>query len=177
MQLLVTTHGEPLALAPAVRAEIRALDPMAVITKVSTVEAELGQSMANRRFQALLLAMFAALALLLAAVGIFGLMYQTVARRTHEIGVRMALGAHSADVVRMVLRHGLLLTGAGIVLGVVGALALSRVVRGLLFGVGPADPVSYLVAVLLLGGAALVACWLPARRATRVDPLVALRHE
>jgi len=177
MQLLVATQGDPLALAAAVRAEIRALDSTAPITRVSTVEAELGESMAGRRFQALLLAMFAALALVLAAVGIFGLMYQTVARRTHEIGVRMALGAHSGDVVSMVLRQGLLLTGAGIVLGVLGALALSQTVRGLLFGVAATDPVTYLVAVLLLGGAALVACWLPARRATRVDPLVALRHE
>ena len=177
MQLLVTTDGDPLALAALVRAEIRALDSMAPVTRVSTLEAELGESMAGRRFQALLLAMFAALALVLAAVGIFGLMYQTVARRTHEIGVRMALGAHSGDVVGMVLRQGLLLTGAGIVLGVLGALAVSRAVRGLLFGVGPTDPVSYLVAMLLLGGTALVACWLPAWRATRVDPLVALRHE
>ena len=133
--------------------------------------------MAHRRFQALLLAMFAALALVLAAVGIFGLMYPTVARRTHEIGVRMALGAQSGDVMGMVLRQVLWLAGIGLVLGALGALALSRAVRGLLFGVGPADPMSYLSAVVLLGGAALVACWLPARRATRVDPLVALRHE
>ena len=177
MQLLVATEGEPLAVAAAVRSQIRALDSTAVITKVSTVEAELGESMAARRFQALLLALFAALALVLAAVGIFGLMYQTVARRTHEIGVRMALGAQGGDVMGMVLRQGLLLTGIGVVLGVGGALALSRLVRGLLFGIGPADPVSYVAAVLLLGATALVACWLPARRATRVDPLVALRHE
>jgi putative ABC transport system permease protein len=177
MQLLVTTDGEPLPLAAAVRAKIRALDSMAAVTKVSTVEEELGDSMANRQFQALLLAMFAALALVLAAVGIFGLMYQTVARRTHEIGVRMALGADAGDLVAMVLRHGLMLTGTGVVLGVLGALALSRMIRGLLFGVGPADPLSYLAAVLSLGGASLVACWLPARRATRVDPMVALRYE
>jgi len=177
MQLLVTTDGEPLALAAAVRAEIRVLDSMAAVTKVSTVEEELGDSMANRRFQAVLLAMFAALALLLAAVGIFGLMYQTVARRTHEIGVRMALGADAGDLVTMVLWHGMFLTGTGVVLGVVGALGVSRMIRGLLFGVGPVDPVSYLAAVLLLGGTSMVACWLPAQRATRVDPMVALRYE
>jgi putative ABC transport system permease protein len=176
-QLLVTTSGEALQLAAAVRSEVRALDPTATVTRVGTVEAEVGDSVANRRFQALLLSGLAALALVLAAVGIFGLMYQTVARRTHEIGVRMAVGANSGDVVAMVLRHGMLLTFAGIVPGILGALALSRVMRGLLFGVGPADPVSYLTAVLLLGGTALAACWLPARRATRVDPLVALRHE
>ena len=177
MQLLVTTDGDPLTLAPGVRAGIRTLDALATVTKVSTVEAELGESLASRRFQALLLAAFAGLALVLAAVGIFGLMYQTVARRTHEIGIRMAVGAEGGDVVGMVLRHGMLLTGAGVVLGLAGALALSRVVRGLLFGVGPADPVSYAAAVVLLGATSLVACWLPARRATRVDPLVALRHE
>jgi ABC-type antimicrobial peptide transport system permease subunit len=175
--LLVTTEGDPLALAAGVRAEIRALDPLATVTRISTVEAEIGESMAGRRFQAFLLALFAALALGLAAVGIFGLMFQTVSRRTNEIGVRMALGAQTGDVSRMVLRHGMLLAFAGIALGVVGAIALSRVVRGLLFGVGPADPLSYFVAALLLGGTALVACWLPARRATRVDPVVALRHE
>ena len=133
--------------------------------------------MADRRFQALLLSLLAGLALTLAAVGIFGLMYQTVARRTHEIGVSMALGARGGDVVSMVFRQGLALTGAGIALGVVGALALSRVVRGLFYGVGPADPVSYIGAALLLGGTAMLACWLPARRATLVGPLVALRHE
>ncbi len=177
MQLMVASDGDPLALAAAVRAEIRTLDSTAPVTKVSTVEAELGESIAHRRFQALLLAMFAALALVLAAVGIFGVVYQMVARRTHEIGVRMALGAHRSDVLGMVLRHGLRLSGIGVVVGVLGALPLSRVVRGLLFGVGPADPVSYVSAIVLLGGAALVACWLPARRATRVDPLVALRDE
>jgi putative ABC transport system permease protein len=177
MQLLVTTDGDPLALAAGVWAEIRALDPFATVTRVSTVEAELGESMASRRFQAILLTMFAALALVLAAVGIFGLMFQTVSRRTNEIGVRMALGAQHSDVLSMVLRHGMVLACAGIALGVVGAIALSRVVRGLLFGVGPSDPLSYFAAALLLGGTALIACWLPARRATRVDPVVALRHE
>jgi len=177
MQLLVTTNNDPLKLAALVRSEVRALDSMAPVTRVSTVEAELGESMANRRFQALLLALFAALALALAAVGIFGLMYQSVARRTHEIGVRMALGARQTDVVAMLLRHGLLLTGIGIALGVAGSLALSRLIRGLLFGVEPADPISFLAAVALLGAAAFAACWLPARRGTRVDPLVALRHD
>jgi ABC-type antimicrobial peptide transport system permease subunit len=177
MELMVTTDRDPLRLAAGVQAAIRTLDSTAPVTRVSTVEAELGESMAIRRFQALLLAAFAGLALVLAAVGIFGLMYHTVTRRTREIGVRMALGAQSRDVVGMVLRHGLLLTGLGIALGVAGALALSGTIRGLLFGVAPADPASYLAALGLLGGAALVACWLPARRATRVDPLVALRHE
>ena len=177
LQLMVTTDGDALSLARGVRAEIRALDPTAPVTKVMTVDEMIGESVAHRRFQALLLAIFASLALALAAVGIFGVMFQSVARRTHEIGVRMAVGAESGDVVRMVLRHGLLLTGTGVVLGLAGAVAVSWVIRGLLFGVGPADPASYVIAVVLLGVVAAAACWLPARRATRVDPLVALRHE
>ena len=177
MELIATTGGDPLRLAAGVRAAIRTLDSTAPVTKVSTVEAELGESLASRRFQALLLTTFAGLALVLAAVGIFGLMYHTVTRRTHEIGVRMAIGAQSGDVVGMVLRQGLLLTGVGIALGIAGALALSGTIRGLLFGVATADPGSYVAALGLLTGAALIACWLPARRATRVDPLAALRHE
>jgi putative ABC transport system permease protein len=177
MQLMVTTNGNALALAPAVRAEIRAMDPTAPVTKVSTVEAEVGETMAHRSFQAMLLALFAGLALLLAGVGIFGVLYETVGRRTHEIGIRMALGAQRGDVVSLIVKHGLVLTVAGIVAGVLGSIGISRVVRGLLFGVRPSDPLSYAAAVVLLAGAALAACWLPARRATRVDPLVALRHE
>ncbi|MBI4903114.1 MAG: ABC transporter permease [Acidobacteria bacterium] len=176
-QLLIAVNGNPMALAAAVRSEIRALDSLATVTKVSTVEAEVGTTMAARRFQALLLALFAMLALVLAAVGIFGLMYQSVSRRTHEIGVRMALGAQGSDVMGMMLRQGLLLTATGCTIGLAGAFALSRLVRGLLYGVGPADPVTYVAAVLLLAAGAVIACWVPARRATRVDPLVALRHE
>ena len=177
LQLMVVTDGDPLRLARAVRGEVRALDSLAAVTKVSTVEAEMGETVASRKFQALLLGLFAGLALLLAAVGVFGLMYQTVARRTHEIGVRMALGAERGDVMGMVLRQGLMLTGIGAAIGLVGSLALSRLLRGLLFGIGPADPASYAGAVLLLGTAAFLACWLPARRATKVDPLTALRQE
>ena len=174
---MVTTDRDPLALAGAVRAEVRALDSMAAVTKVSTVAAELGESLAARRFQSLLLVLFAAVALVLAAVGVFGLMYQMVARRTHEIGVRMALGAQRGDLMGMIIRHGLLLTCTGAVLGLIGSFVVSRLLRGLLFGVGPADPISYALALFVLSAAALVACWLPARRATQVDPLVALRHD
>jgi putative ABC transport system permease protein len=141
------------------------------------VEAEMGESIAARKFQALLLTMLAGLALVLAAVGIFGLMYQAVAKRTQEIGVRMALGAGQSSVVNMVLREGMLLTCAGVVLGLLGALGLSRLISGLLFGVGATDPITYAAAALVLGTTALLACWLPARRAARVDPMVALRNE
>jgi putative ABC transport system permease protein len=177
MQVLVAAGGEVLQLAAAVRGEIRALDGAATVTQVETVEEQLGQSMAARRFQALLLTLLAGLALLLAAVGIFAVMYQTVVRQTQEIGVRMALGAQRRDVVGMVVGRGMLLTGIGIAIGLAGAMGLARLVQGLLYGVEAVDPVSYLVAALVLGGVALWACWLPALRATRVDPVVALRQE
>jgi putative ABC transport system permease protein len=177
MQLLVATEGNPLALVPILRAEVRRLDPSAPITNVSTVEAEIGESLAVRRFQALLLGLFSVLAVLLAAVGIFGLMAQVVARRTAEIGLRMALGASPRDVLRVVLRQGVILGLAGGVVGVAGAFALARGLRTLLFGVGAADPVSYAGAAVVLVFAVLLACGLPAWKASRVDPMVALRHE
>jgi putative ABC transport system permease protein len=177
MQLLVVTGGQPLALVPAVRAEVRKLDPSGPVTNVSTVEAEIGVSLAVRRFQALLLALFSLLAVLLAAVGIFGLMAQVVVRRTPEIGLRMALGARPQDVLRMVFRQGVLLAAAGAAAGIAAAFALARVLDSLLFGVSAADPISYAGAALVMALAVLLACGIPAWRAARVDPMVALRIE
>ena len=179
MQLLVasTEAGGALRLTSAVRGEVRALDPRAPITQVSTVEEEVGESLAGRKFQTMLLVLFAVLALVLAAVGIFGLIYQTVLRRTQEIGVRMALGAQTSDVVSMVVKRGMILIATGVGLGTIGSLALAKVVQGMLYGVTPFDMLSYLAAGLVLGSFGLIACWLPARRVTRVDPMEALRHE
>jgi len=177
MQLLVATDGEPLSLAPAVRAEIRTLDPSGPITALSTIEAEIGESLAVRRFQALLLTLFSMLAVLLAAVGIFGLMSQVVVRRTPEIGLRMALGASPQNVLKMVLRQGVLLAGAGAVAGIGGAFAMARVLNNLLFGISAADPVSYAGAAVVMALAVLLACGLPAWRAARVDPMTALRND
>src|SRR5262249_27346454 len=177
MQLLVATDGNPLALAPAVRAEIRALDPSGPVTAISTVEADIGESLAVRRFQAVLLTTFSLLAVLLAAVGIFGLMAQVVVRRTPEIGLRMALGAGPQDVLNMVLRQGVQLALAGAVAGIFGAFAIARVLRNLLFGVSAADPISYAGAGVVMALAVLLACGLPAWRAARVDPMVALRND
>jgi putative ABC transport system permease protein len=177
LQLLIVTDRNPLALAPAVRAEIRKLDASAPITAVSTVEAEIGESLAVRRFQALLLGLFSILAVLLAAVGIFGLMSQLVVRRTAEIGLRMALGASPRDVLKLILRQGSVLAMIGAVAGVCGAYVLGRVLDSLLFGISAADPVSYAGAAIVLAIAVLLACGLPAWRAARVDPMVALRHE
>jgi putative ABC transport system permease protein len=175
MQLLVVADGEPLALAPAVRAQIRSLDSSGPVTAVSTVEAEVGESLSVRRFQAWLLALFSSLAVLLAAVGIFGLMAQVVLRRTPEIGLRMALGASPGDVIGWVLRQGVVLAVIGIGVGIAGALALARVFESVLFGVGAGDPLTYVAAAAVMCGAVVVACGLPAWRAGRVDPIVALR--
>jgi putative ABC transport system permease protein len=175
MQVLIATDAPPLTLVPAVRAEVRALDTSGPITQISTVEADLGESLAVRRFQALLLALFAGLAVLLAAVGIFGLMTQVVVRRTAEIGLRMALGASARDVLKMVIRQGVLLAAAGGVAGIVGALVVAKLLQSLLFGVGTADLVSYGGASMVMTLAVLLACGLPAWRAARVDPMVALR--
>jgi putative ABC transport system permease protein len=177
MQLLVAADTAPLALAAGVRAEVRVLDAAAPVTDISTVEAEIGESLAVRRFQAMLLSLFSILAVLLAAVGIFGLMGQLVVRRTPEIGLRMALGATQGDVLKMVLRQGILLALVGAAAGALGALVLSRVLKSLLFGVSAADPVSYAGAAGVMALAVLLACGLPAWRAARVDPMEALRND
>jgi putative ABC transport system permease protein len=177
MQLLVATNGRPLALAPAVRAKIRALDPSGPITELSTVEAEIGESLAVRRFQALLLVLFSMLAVLLAAVGIFGLMAQVVVRRTPEIGLRMALGASPQDVLKMIFRQGALFAGAGAAAGICGGFVLARVLNHLLFGISAADPISYAGAAAVMALAVAIACGVPAWRAARVDPMVALRND
>ena len=177
MQLLVSTDGDPLALAAPVRHEIRALDPSAPVTAVRTVDAEIGESLAIRRFQAWLLAMFSMLAVLLAAVGVFGLMAQVVARRTPEIGVRMALGASPRDVLAMVLRQGTSVAGIGALIGLVGVFFLARALRSLLFGVGAADPIAYVGAAVVMGLSVLMACVVPAWRAATVDPTRALRQD
>jgi putative ABC transport system permease protein len=137
----------------------------------------LSASLANERFQMTLLATFAGLAMLLAAVGLYGVISQTMAERTHEIGLRIALGAHPADILRMMLRQAMVLVGMGIALGLGGALAWARVLKTLLYGVTARDPLSYGGVVIVLLVVGLAACYVPARRAMRVDPMVALRHE
>jgi putative ABC transport system permease protein len=178
--LVVRTDApDPLALAPAVRSELRALDPEVPVFAVQTLEQMVAGSRAAfvRRYPAYLTGVFACVALLLALVGIYGVVSYSVAQRTHEIAVRVALGARTRDVLRLVLGHGLLLALGGIAVGAAGALALTRLISGLLFGVSAADPAVYGLVALLLAAVALVACLVPARRATKVDPMVALRYE
>jgi putative ABC transport system permease protein len=177
LNLLTRTEAEPLSLAAAVRAQVAALNKDQAVFNVRTMEQTVAQTVAPRRFSMLLLTVFAVVALALASLGIYGLMSYAVAQRTREIGVRMALGAEVSDVLRLVLGQGMKLALVGVALGLVASLALTRLMKTLLFGVSATDPVTFAVIALLLTGVALLACWLPARRATKVDPLVALRCE
>ncbi len=177
MNVVVRTTTDPLQLVGAVRQVARDLDPAQPISEVNTMERLIQRSIAPDRFALALLSLLAALALLLASVGIYGVLSYTVAARTHEIGVRMALGATTRDVLRMTLGEGMGLAAMGIALGLLAAWALTRLMQPLLFGVGATDPLTFLGGALLLTAVAWLACYLPARRATKVDPLQALRHD
>ena len=177
VNLLVRTTVEPLSLAGSVRNQIAALDKDQAVFNVRTMEQALAQSVAARRFSMILLAVFALLALTLAAVGIYGVISYSVAQRTREVGIRMALGARTIDVLNLVVRDGLKLVFIGIFVGLAGALLLTRLMTTLLFGVTTTDAVTYVTVALGLIIVALIACCIPARRATKVDPLVALRFE
>ncbi|MFL6333883.1 MAG: ABC transporter permease [Pyrinomonadaceae bacterium] len=175
--LVVRADGDPSPLAPLVRARIASVDKDLPVYKVTTMEKLVSDSLAQRRFSLTLFGVFAALALALAVVGLYGVMSYGVAQRTHEIGLRMALGAQGRDVLRMVVGQGMALVAVGLGLGLAGAFALTRLMTSLLFGVSAADPVTYAGIAVLLSAVALLASYLPARRATKVDPMVALRYE
>lgn len=177
MYVVARTTGEPMAQVDAVRKIVQALDPSLPLAHVQSMEANLAGSIQERRFIMLLLTLFAAVALALAAVGTYGILAYTVAERRHEIGIRMALGGETRTVVGMVLGEGTRLAAIGLVAGVAGALALTRLLASLLFEVSPTDPVTFVVAPAVLALVALLACWIPARRAASVDPMVALRAE
>jgi putative ABC transport system permease protein len=177
MTLTVRTSIEPTSLVGAIRREVQALDPGVPLYDVRTLEQVVADTTATRRFSMALQVLFALVALSLAAVGLYGVLAYTVARRTGEIGIRMALGAKRSDVQRSVVGHGMGIVTIALVVGVAGALVVGRVIGSLLFGVSPGDPATYATVVGVLLGVALLACWIPARRASGVDPAEALRSE
>jgi predicted permease len=177
MNLIVKTAGDPMSVAGSIRNELGNLDRHVPIGKVRTMESIAAESVAQPRFRTLLLSLFGVVALLLASVGIYGVMSYAVTQRTQEIGIRMALGAQISDVRRMVITHGMTMAVIGVVSGVAGAFVLTRLIASLLFGVAPTDVATFAGVSIGLAAAALVACYVPARRASKVDPLVALRYE
>ena len=173
----VRTTGDPLPAVPFLREAVAEAHPSATIDNVSTLAARLSAAVAQPRFYASIVGFFAALALFLAAFGLYGLLSYVVAQRRREIGVRMALGAQRGSIVALVVRQGAMLIAAGAVAGLLAAAASSRVLEGFLYGVSTGDRLTFAVAPLVLVAVALVACWLPARRATRIEPMNVLRVE
>jgi putative ABC transport system permease protein len=175
--LVVRTQAEPTSLVPAIRAAVWKLDPQLSLYNITTMQMEVQESVSIRRFALLVLGLFAMVALLLAVSGIYGVLGHAVAQRTREIGIRLALGATRREVLRMILGEGGKMAAAGVVLGLIVSYVMTQFLRALLYGVTPTDPLTFALVALLLLSTALVACWIPARRASRVDPMIALRAE
>ena len=177
LTLMVRTSGDPRQLLPAVRDTVWALDRDLAVFNIATMDETLAGAVARERFASVLLTIFAVIAVFIASLGVYGLLSYLVAQRGHEVGVRMALGASRKEILRLVISQGLAMTVAGLVVGLVGAVAVARLMAGLLFGVSPTEPLAYVAVVGCLVGAALVACTLPAVRASRIDPIISLRGE
>ncbi len=177
MTFTIRTDGDPLQLAQPLRAEVRAFDKDLVPERVATMEQVISASLTQRRLNLVIFGFLAALAVSLAAFGLYSVLAYMVSQRTNEIGIRMALGAERRDILRLMLRQGLTLVAPGIAIGLLGASVATRALRSLLFGVGPTDPFTFIAITLLVAVVALLACYLPARKATKVDPLIALRHD
>jgi len=177
MTLVVRSASDPAALTSAIRAAVASIDKDQPVYGVATMHQLVRDSVSTQRVTLILLSLFSSLALVLAAIGVYGVISYAVAQRSHEIGIRMALGAHPSDVVRMVLAQGGKIAGAGIAIGALASLGLTRLIAKLLFSVSSSDPVTFVSVALLLAASSLLACYIPARRTTRIDPMIALRHE
>jgi putative ABC transport system permease protein len=177
MALVVRTRARPEALTAAAQRAVWQVEKNAVVSRVMTMNQLLSDATARQRFMLWLLGVFALVALLLTGVGVYGVLAYMVAQNTREIGIRMALGAETRAVLKLVVGHGMALTAAGVALGLVGAVAVTRVLKSWLFGVSATDPLTFAVIASLLMSVAMAACFVPARRATKVDPMIALRHE
>jgi putative ABC transport system permease protein len=177
MTVVLKGSGDPNQLIASVRQQVSAIDPDQPIYAVRTMDQIRSESVAPERLNLTLLSIFAGIALVLAIVGIYGVMSYSVTQRTHEIGIRMAIGAQPRDVFRMVIGQGMMLALIGVGLGLIGAFLLTRLMATMLFGVEPTDPATFAAIAVLLTGVALVACYVPGRRATKVDPVVSLRYE
>jgi putative ABC transport system permease protein len=177
MTVLVRAATSPQSLVGPIREVVSQLDEEQPIAKIATMDQLVGDSLTRSRFTTLLLSCFAAVAVVLACIGIYGVMAYSVAQRTQEIGIRIALGAQRADVLRMVMRQGFRLAGFGVAIGAAAAVAAARLMTTLLYGVSAGDPLTFIGVTALLACVALTACYIPARRAMRVDPLDALRYE
>jgi putative ABC transport system permease protein len=177
LRVVIRTSNNPMSLVSAVRTQIQSIDSEEGPTRIATMNQLISQSLAQPRFNTFLVGLFAALAFILAAIGIYGVISYDVSQRTGEIGIRMALGAQSSDILKLILKQGALLTFSGLLLGIAGAFALTRFLTGLLFGVEPNDTATYVIVSVLLTIVAFAACLIPSRRASRVDPLEALRYE
>jgi hypothetical protein len=178
MQIIVQTRAtDPYTMVPALKRALQRVDPALPLRNAESMEHRLAGISAQQRFNMALLSVFAGLAFVLSLIGLYGVISHTVTRRSREIGVRLALGASPRAVLNMVMGEGLRLTGVGLLAGAAAALALTRILSGLLYGVKPRDPLTFIIAMILLGAGSLIASWIPARRATTVDPLVVLRAE
>jgi predicted permease len=177
LQLAVRSRGNPEAVATGVVDRLHRLDPALAVSNLRTMQTEVSQSIAPQRFNAMLVGIYAGLALILALIGIYGVLAYMVIQQTHEIGIRMALGAQRRDILGLVIKHGMRLVFAGSAIGLLGAWGVTRLMHSLLYGVAPVDPLTFVAVTGLLSGAALLACYVPAMRAARISPMTALHYE